>query len=91
MAILERALANARQVPIDRVIDELGQDIRVEEVREAMAGQVILDIRHPDAAEDEPLELPGIEVQALPFYALNNRFKNWMKTASTCCIATKVS
>ncbi len=57
------------------MIDELGEDIKVEEVSEAMAGQVILDIRHPDATEDEPLELSGIEVQTLPFYALNNRFK----------------
>ncbi|AJE20110.1 tRNA uracil 4-sulfurtransferase ThiI [Azotobacter chroococcum] len=75
MAILERALEHARLVPIDRVIDELGEEIRVEEVGEALAGQIVLDIRHPDAAEDEPLELPGIEVQTLPFYALNNRFK----------------
>lgn len=75
MAILERALERARLVPIDRVIDELGEEIRVEEVGEALAGQIVLDIRHPDAAEDEPLELPGIEVQTLPFYALNNRFK----------------
>lgn len=75
MAILERALERARQVPIDRVIDELGQDIQVEEVGEALAGQIVLDIRHPDAQEDEPLELGGIEVQALPFYALNSRFK----------------
>lgn len=75
MAILDRALANARQVAIDRVIDELGEDVRVEEISEASAGQVILDIRHPDAAEDEPLALEGVEVQTLPFYALNNRFK----------------
>ncbi|QQE89380.1 tRNA uracil 4-sulfurtransferase ThiI [Azotobacter chroococcum] len=76
MAILERALERARLVPIDRVIDELGEEIRVEEVGEALAGQIVLDIRHPDAAEDEPLTLPGIEVQTLPFYALNNRFKD---------------
>ncbi|MGH8601352.1 MAG: tRNA uracil 4-sulfurtransferase ThiI, partial [Gammaproteobacteria bacterium] len=75
MAILERALERARQVPIDRVIDELGQDIQVEEVSEALAGQIVLDIRHPDAQADQPLELGGIEVQALPFYALNSRFK----------------
>ena len=42
---------------------------------EALAGQIVIDIRHPDAAEDEPLDVPGIEVQALPFYALNNKFK----------------
>ncbi|SFP74032.1 thiamine biosynthesis protein ThiI [Geopseudomonas sagittaria] len=75
MAILERALERVRKVTIDKVIDELGQDIQVEEVREALSGQIVLDIRHPDAAEDAPLVLPGIEVQALPFYAINNRFK----------------
>src|SRR5690606_3249301 len=75
MAILERAMENVRQVPIDRVIDELGQDLHVEEVVEASAGQVVLDIRHPDAAEDEPLQLDGIEVKTVPFYAINNRFK----------------
>ncbi|AFJ57306.1 MAG: tRNA 4-thiouridine(8) synthase ThiI [Pseudomonadales bacterium RIFCSPLOWO2_12_60_38] len=75
MAILERALENAKLVPIDRVIDELGQDVQIEEVSEALAGQIIIDIRHPDAADDEPLEIPGIDVQTLPFYALNARFK----------------
>src|SRR3546814_17116416 len=43
MAVLERALENARLVPIDRVIDELGQDIQIEEVGEAMAGQIIIE------------------------------------------------
>ncbi|UVM27823.1 tRNA uracil 4-sulfurtransferase ThiI [Pseudomonas sp. B21-021] len=75
MAVLERALANARLVPIDRVIDELGQDLQIEEVSEALAGQIVIDIRHPDAAEDDPLELAGIEVQTMPFYAVNARFK----------------
>ncbi|MBM7061093.1 tRNA 4-thiouridine(8) synthase ThiI [Pseudomonas sp. UL073] len=75
MAVLERALERARLVAIDRVIDELGEDVQVEEVVEALPGHIILDIRHPDAAEDEPLELPGIEVQALPFFALNSKFK----------------
>ncbi len=32
-------------------------------------GSIVIDIHHPDAAEDEPLDVPGIEVQALPFYA----------------------
>jgi thiamine biosynthesis protein ThiI len=75
MAILERALENAKMVSIDRVIDELGQGVEIEEVSQALAGQVIIDIRHPDDQEDHPLDLPGIEVQALPFYALNSRFK----------------
>ncbi len=75
MAILERALENARMVPIDRVIDELGQGVEIEEVSQALAGQVVIDIRHPYEQDDRPLSLPGIEVQTLPFYALNSRFK----------------
>ena len=75
MAVFERALTRATLLPIDKVIDELGKDIKVEEISVALAGHVIIDIRHPDSAEEQPLELPGIEVQALPFYALNSKFK----------------
>lgn len=47
----------------------------MEEVDQPLPGQIVVDIRHPDAQEDQPLELPGIEVQAMPFFALNSRFK----------------
>ena len=80
MAILERAIDSARRLTVDRVIDELGQDLQVEIVAEALPGQIILDIRHPDAAEDEPLTVAGVDVQPLPFYALNNRFKELDET-----------
>lgn len=76
MALLDRAVANARFVSIDHVMEELGRNIEVETVSQPIAGQVILDIRHPDAVDDEPLECTEVEVQALPFYALNQRFKD---------------
>ena len=57
MAVLERALERATQRTVDRVIDELGQDLQVEEVGEVLPGQIVIDIRHPDAQEDEPLAL----------------------------------
>jgi len=75
MGVLDRALERTRLVPIDRVIDELGEDIQVEEVCEALPGQIVLDIRHPHAQQDQPLEIGGIEVQAVPFFALNTQFK----------------
>lgn len=75
MQILERALERARFISIDHVIDELSQDIQIEEVAEATPGQIVIDIRHPDAQEDQPLVIDGIEVQAIPFYAINSRFK----------------
>lgn len=76
MAVLERALARATRISVDRVLEERGKDLAVECVARALPGQIVLDIRHPDAAEDQPLVLPGIEVQTLPFYAINNRFKD---------------
>jgi thiamine biosynthesis protein ThiI len=75
MTVHDRALERATLLPIDKVIDELGKDVLIEEVREALVGQVVIDIRHPDNAEEQPLELAGIEVQSLPFYAVNSRFK----------------
>lgn len=75
MAILDRALEQARIIAIDKVIEELGKDVQVEHVSEALPGQIVIDIRHPDAVDDEPLELAGIEVIHLPFYAVNSKFR----------------
>lgn len=75
IAILERALQRARKITVDKLIDELGADVQVEEVQQALSGQIILDIRPADAVEEQPLQVEGIEVQTLPFYALNSRFK----------------
>ena len=46
----------------------------VEIVEQALTGQIVLDIRHPDEQEARPLQLDGIEVQPVPFYTLNSRF-----------------
>ncbi|HHJ4328616.1 TPA: thiazole biosynthesis protein, partial [Klebsiella pneumoniae] len=75
MTALDRALERATRVTVDKVMDALGEQVQVETLDQALPGQIVLDIRHPDEVEEQPLALPGIEVQALPFYALNNRFK----------------
>lgn len=46
----------------------------VETVEQALAGQVVVDIRHPDEEENKPLVLEGIDVLKVPFYQLNKRF-----------------
>lgn len=76
MAVLDRAVERARQMAVDRVIDELGREVQVEEVGEALPGHIVLDIRHPDDSEELPLDLDGVEVRPLPFYAINSRFKD---------------
>ncbi|TDQ35339.1 tRNA uracil 4-sulfurtransferase ThiI [Thiopseudomonas denitrificans] len=72
--LLERAVARARFVTVDKLLEELSEDVQVEMVSEALPGQVVIDIRHPDETEDAPLALDGIEQISLPFYAVNSKF-----------------
>lgn len=76
-AILQRALERTSRVTMDKVLDELGHHIEVEEVREALPSQIVVDIRHPNEAEDQPLDLGAIEQLTVPFYAINSRFKDF--------------
>ena len=76
-SILQRAIERTTRVTMDKVLDQLSQDIQVEEVREALPGQIVIDIRHPDQVEDQPLDLGIIEQLAVPFYAINSRFKDF--------------
>jgi len=73
-ALLDEAISRAKQTAIDHVLDGAGEDLSVEELAEALPGHIVLDIRHPDQAEATPLKLAGIEVKALPFFALNSSF-----------------
>ena len=76
-SILQRAIERTTMVTMDKVLDQLSKDIQVEEVSEALVGQVVVDIRHPDQAEDQPLALDTVEQLTVPFYAINSRFKDF--------------
>ncbi len=73
--LLAQAVARARFVTVDKLLEELSEDVQVEMVNQALPGQVVIDIRHPNEAEDHPLELNGVEQIQLPFYAINSKFK----------------
>ena len=73
--LLEQAVARARFITVDRLLEELSEDVQVEMVDRALPGQVVVDIRHPGEAEDHPLELDGVEQIQLPFYAVNSKFR----------------
>ncbi len=76
-SILQRALERVSMVTMDKVLNQLSKDIQVEEVCEALPGQIVIDIRHPDHAEDMPLDLGIVEQLTVPFYAINSRFKDF--------------
>lgn len=78
MAVLERAIAERRTVDIGSLEGtSVAQAIQPEVFSEPPPGVPVIDIRHPDEEELAPLQLPGHEVQKLPFYRLNSEAAAW--------------
>ncbi|HTF98119.1 MAG TPA: tRNA uracil 4-sulfurtransferase ThiI [Cellvibrio sp.] len=75
-AVLEKAIAERRAQNIDEIVDELDADLSVPVVADLNPGQIVIDIRHPDEQENNPLRLEGVEIKTIPFYSLNNQFPN---------------
>ncbi len=73
-SVLERAIAARRAQNIDELVNELDADLSVPVVGDINPGQIVIDIRHPDEQEKNPLSLDGVEIKTIPFYSLNNRF-----------------
>ena len=72
MAILDRAISNARQTRIDDLAEEELQRTDVEVLSVPLAHSTVIDIRHPSEEELEPLKL-NVPVLKLPFYELHTR------------------
>lgn len=73
-SVLERAIEERRAQNIDEIVDELDADLSVPVVGDINPGQIVIDIRHPDEQEKNPLSLAGVEIKVIPFYLLNNQF-----------------
>lgn len=73
-SVLERAIDERRAQNIDEIVDELDADLSVPAVGDINPGQIVIDIRHPDEQEKNPLSLAGVEIKVIPFYSLNNQF-----------------
>ena len=72
--VLSRAVESATYTDCSELDQVMEGGAEVEMVNTALTGQVVLDIRHPDEQDARPLALPGIEVQAVPFFRLNSVF-----------------
>jgi thiamine biosynthesis protein ThiI len=73
-SVLEAALANARAVNIDEIVDDMRRSQPVEVVSEPGNADVVIDIRHPDEQEQRPLLLANHPVIVMPFYLLREQF-----------------
>ena len=72
MSILDRALANAKRTRIDQLAEEELERTDVEVLSVPLAESIIIDIRHPDEEELEPLR-SHVPVEKIPFYELHSR------------------
>lgn len=81
--VLDKAVKESVSVIIDRIEPETtlpGLDLRIVSTPEA--GEVVVDIRHPDEAEREPLVMAANPVESIPFYKLNARFPELPRNTS---------
>lgn len=74
MAVLQQAVDTRRMVPIDDVVHDLDDEVKVEVSDAVAADQVIIDVRHPDEEELRPLKVEGATVMKIPFFRLNTDF-----------------
>ncbi|MEH6651579.1 MAG: tRNA uracil 4-sulfurtransferase ThiI [Motiliproteus sp.] len=73
-AVLDQAIINAQVMRIDQVEIEAQNQVDVETQDQVSASEVIIDVRHPDEEERDPLAVDGVELLKIPFYNLATEF-----------------
>ncbi|KKL81229.1 hypothetical protein LCGC14_1996860, partial [marine sediment metagenome] len=73
--VLEKAIANKWVQNIDEVMEDVEPLAHVDIFAAPQPNMVIVDIRHPNEVEVRPLKLTENTVQEIPFFTLQNRFK----------------
>ncbi|WP_420554434.1 tRNA uracil 4-sulfurtransferase ThiI [Neptuniibacter marinus] len=69
--VLERALERRQVISIDEIVEDVNIHAEVEALTNVGANQVVVDIRAPHEQEKKPLNIPGCEIQLVPFFALS--------------------
>lgn len=73
MAVLERAIADARAINIDEVSNDEMAATAVDILVAPIVGSIVVDIRHPQECERSPLHAGNIVIEKIPFYELQTR------------------
>ncbi len=68
--VLEAALEKAQVISIDEIVEDVNANAKVEALSKVASHQVIIDIRPPQEQEKKPLNMPGCEIELIPFYNL---------------------
>ena len=74
-AVLNSAIEQRREEMIHDVMEHMDRETDIEVLSVPLAESVIIDIRHPDEEELNPLKISGATVQKIPFYRLGKQFE----------------
>ncbi len=72
--VLEQAIVSAQAMRIDQIEAEAQSQVEVETQQQVTSAEVIIDVRHPDEEERDPLTVDGVELVKIPFYNLATEF-----------------
>jgi len=72
--VLARALEQAEVIAIDDIVENSNINSEIEAMTRVEHNQTLVDIRPPRAQERKPLNMPGCDIQVIPFYNLEKAF-----------------
>lgn len=72
--VLERALEQAEVIAIDDIVENSNINSEIEAMTRVEGNQTLVDIRPPREQERKPLNMPGCDIQVIPFYSLEKEF-----------------
>ncbi|WP_191602058.1 tRNA uracil 4-sulfurtransferase ThiI [Marinomonas algicola] len=77
-AVLDAAVENAKIESIQNVLDDVEKQYQgdIPIVRMPVSDEIIIDIRHPDEVDKQPLKVTGHQVVEMPFFTLNSRWSS---------------
>lgn len=75
--VLEKALERAQVISIDEIVEDVNIHAEVEALTKVADNQIVVDIRAPHEQEKKPLNIPGCEIQLIPFFALASAADNF--------------
>ncbi|WMS88386.1 tRNA uracil 4-sulfurtransferase ThiI [Pleionea litopenaei] len=73
-SVLDNAINNRVVQSIEKVLDGVDTDTQVACVEIPALSDVVIDIRHPEEQEQNPLHLTNNQIIKIPFYSLSKRF-----------------
>lgn len=82
--VLDRAINSARVMSIQDVMEDVNKQYQgeVPVVRMPVSDEVIIDIRHPDETERNPVKVSGRPVICMPFFTLGTKWSSLDQAAT---------